>query len=179
MADLGELIYNWAFALYDAAKDNNELPLITNEAADIVRVLKKNKQYIEILNSYNVDDKEKNKFIEQAFNSYHPYIINTIKLAAKQHTVKYLIIILNKFVELSNTKLNIKYGTVFSTRPVSENEIRKFEKKLSLDLDAEVHLVNQISPELIAGIKIKVEDYVIDNSIDGQLTKILKSINNN
>ncbi|TPR54327.1 F0F1 ATP synthase subunit delta [Metamycoplasma neophronis] len=177
MADLGQLIYNWAFAIYDAARDSNKLNDITNEAADIVRALKVNKEYLNVLNSYDIENKVKYEFIDQAFGSYNPLIVNAIKLASKQHTVKYITMILNKFVELSNEKLNIKYGTIFTTSPISSQEIKKFEDKLSSDLHAEVHLVNQIMPDLIAGVRIKVEDYLIDNSIEGQLNKIKKSIN--
>ncbi|TPI01938.1 F0F1 ATP synthase subunit delta [Mycoplasma struthionis] len=174
--NFGDLIYNWAFALYDLSRSSKKLKEITDEAAEIVRVLKKNKNYLEILNSYNIDDKIKNDLVDEAFSGYNIYIVNTIKLAIKQHYIKYIIFILNKFVELSDNKLNIKYGTIFTTKELKQEEIKKFELKLSKELNSEVHLINEIDESLIGGIKIKVEDYLIDNSIDGHLRRLVKTI---
>ncbi|TPE58099.1 F0F1 ATP synthase subunit delta [[Mycoplasma] falconis] len=177
MTEISDLIYNWSFALYDLARTTKEFEMITNDAADIVRALKANPDYLNILNSYDVDDNKKYESIDMIFGSYHVYLVNTIKLATKRHVIKYMIKILNKFVELSNDKLNIKYGTIFTTIPLDENEIKKFETQLSTDLKSHVHLVNQIDNDLVAGIKIKVDDYIIDNSIQGQLDKIKQLIN--
>ncbi|AXE60578.1 ATP synthase F1 subunit delta [[Mycoplasma] phocae] len=177
MTNLNELIYNWSFALFDLARSSDNLPEIANQAAEIVKVVKKNKSYLSFLNSYDISDEEKFKLIDKAFGQYHEYLINIIKLASKQHTIKYLIEILNKFVELANEKLNIKYGTIFTVKPLTDAEIRKFEIKISKKLNSDVHLMNEVTPEIIGGIKIKVDDFLIDNSVLGQLNKIKKQIN--
>lgn len=179
MVNINELIYNWSFALYDLARDDANLPQITNEAAEIVKTLKKNKLYLNVLDSFDLEENQKFSYIDEVFGKFHPYLLNTIKLASRQHVIKYIIIILHKFVELSNEKQKIKYGTIYTVMPLTQEEIHKFEEKLSHDLSAQVHLINQIMPELIAGIRIKVDDYLIDNSVDGQLTKMKKIISKN
>ena len=50
----------------------------------------------------------------------------------------------------------------------------KDEKKLSKKLSTEVLLVNKIDKSLLAGIKIKVGDYIIENSIEGFLNTFKK-----
>ena len=57
---------------------------------------------------------------------------------------------------------------------ISKEEITKFEKKLSKKLSTEVLLVNKIDKSLLAGIKIKVGDYIIENSIEGFLNTFKK-----
>ncbi|MDI3348363.1 F0F1 ATP synthase subunit delta [Mycoplasmopsis arginini] len=172
MTDLNEIINNWSFALFDLAKSSNKLIEITNESADIIKVLKQNKEYLKMLNSFDLSEESKFKMIDEAFNSYHPYILNMIKLATKKHVVKYIDIIFHRFIELSNDKLNIRYGHVYSVNPLTKTEISKLEKKLSKDLNSKVTLINEIDKNLIGGIKIKVDEYLIDNSVLGKLNKI-------
>ena len=87
---------------------------------------------------------------------------------------KYLLIIFKKYIELANAKMNVKYGIIYSTEKLSKEEITKFEKKLSKKLSTEVLLVNKIDKSLLAGIKIKVGDYIIENSIEGFLNTFKK-----
>lgn len=172
MTELNEIINDWSFALFDLSKSSNKLIEITNESATIIKVLKQNKEYLKILNSFDIKEEKKYKLIDDAFSSYHPYIVNTIKLATKKHVVKYIDIIFHRFVELSNEKLNIKYGHIYSVKPLTEIEIKKLEQKLSLDLKSNITLENIIDPSLIGGVKIKVDEYLIDNSVLGKLNKI-------
>lgn len=179
MQDFNEIIYNWAYAIYDLTNENKNLALVSNEAAEITRLLKKNKDYLYVLNSYDIDENEKYRLIDEAFSRYNFYLVNTLKLAAKQHVIKYIIVILTKFVELSNEKRNIKYGFVYTISPLPERELKRLEVKLSNELKANIHLTNEIDPKLIAGIKIKVDDYLIDNSIVNKLNDFKKVVENN
>ncbi|AWX69667.1 F0F1 ATP synthase subunit delta [[Mycoplasma] anseris] len=176
MKELDEIVYNWSFALFDLADESKRLAKITNEVVEITKVLKENKTYTQLLNSYNVDITKKFAYIDQAFGNYDEYIVNIIKLIAKANIAKYLINIFIKFIELSNKKQNVRFGTVYTVKPLSKKDIEKFEIKLSKKLNAQVNLHNEIDENLICGIKIKVDDYIIENSIDDQLRKIKKFI---
>ncbi|BAP39680.1 F0F1 ATP synthase subunit delta [Metamycoplasma canadense] len=172
MTDLNEVINNWSFALFDLARNSNKLIEITNQAADIIKVLKLNKKYLTILNSFDISEEKKYNLIDKAFASYHSYIINTIKLATKKHVVKYMDIIFHRFIELSNEELNIKFGYVYSVKSLSKKEITDLENKFSKALNAQVTLFNELDPTLIGGIKIKIDEFLIDNSVLGKLNKI-------
>ncbi|ENY68637.1 ATP synthase delta chain [Metamycoplasma auris 15026] len=173
MTELNETINNWTFALFDLARESDALlAQLSNDCAEILKIIKQNKEYLKILNSFDLPNEKKYQMIDEAFISYHPYIVNIIKLATKKHMVKYLDIILHHFIELSNDKLNIKYGYVYSTKKLTEKEITKLQTKLSNKFSAKIILTNIIDPNLIGGIKIKVDEFLIDNSILGKLNKI-------
>ncbi|MDD7898336.1 F0F1 ATP synthase subunit delta, partial [Metamycoplasma hyosynoviae] len=74
----------------------------------------------------------------------------------------------------ANQKLNIKYGVIYSTLPLTKLEIEKITKKVCQKLNSEVYLENKIDSNLIAGIKIKIGDYIIENSIDNYLNNFKK-----
>ena len=162
MEDLNTIIYNWSFALLDLANESNKMEKITNEVVIIEKNLKQNREYLKYLNSYSIPLDEKYQKIDEAFVGFNHYIINFIKLAIKANVAKYLLIIFKKYIELANAKMNVKYGIIYST------------EKLSKKLSTEVLLVNKIDKSLLAGIKIKVGDYIIENSIEGFLNTFKK-----
>lgn len=174
MEDLNTIVYNWSFALLDLASESNKMEKITNEVVIIEKNLKQNREYLKYLNSYSISLDEKYQKIDKAFATFHQYIVNFIKLAIKANVAKYLLIIFKKYIELANAKMNVKYGIIYSTEKLSKEEITKFEKKLSKKLSTEVLLVNKIDKSLLAGIKIKVGDYIIENSIEGFLNTFKK-----
>ncbi|ACF07007.1 F0F1 ATP synthase subunit delta [Metamycoplasma arthritidis] len=176
MYNINDLIYNWSFALFDLANDEGILKELTADVVKVIKVLKRNKRYLEILNSYNVDLDVKFQKIDEAFSGNNIHLINFIKLAAKAAVAKFLIQILVRFVEISNQKLNVKYGTIFTTIALDEVKVKEFESKISKKLNAKVILKNEIDPSLIAGIKIKIDDYVVENSISGYLNELKKSV---
>ena len=55
-----------------------------------------------------------------------------------------------------------------------KKKLQNLKKKLSKKLSTEVLLVNKIDKSLLAGIKIKVGDYIIENSIEGFLNTFKK-----
>ena len=173
MEDLNTIVYNWSFALLDLANESNKIEKITNEVVIIEKNLKQNREYLKYLNSYSISLDEKYQKIDEAFATFHQYIVNFIKLAIKANVAKYLLIIFKKYIELANAKMNVKYGIIYSEK-LSKEEITKFEKKLSKKLSTEVLLVNKIDKSLLAGIKIKVGDYIIENSIEGFLNTFKK-----
>lgn len=174
MEDLNTIVYNWSFALLDLANESNKIEKITNEVVIIEKNLKQNREYLKYLNSYSISLDEKYQKIDEAFATFHQYIVNFIKLAIKANVAKYLLIIFKKYIELANAKMNVEYGIIYSTEKLSKEEITKFEKKLSKKLSTEVLLVNKIDKSLLAGIKIKVGDYIIENSIEGFLNTFKK-----
>lgn len=176
MYNINDLIYNWSFALFDLANDEGILKELTTDVVKVIKVLKRNKKYLEIINSYNLDLETKSKLIDEAFEGNHIHLISFIKLASKAAVAKFLIPILVRFVEISNQKLNVKYGTIFTTMALDETFVKKFETKISKRLNAKVILRNEIDPRLIAGIKIKIDDYVVENSISGYLDDLKKTV---
>ncbi|RMA79119.1 F-type H+-transporting ATPase subunit delta [Metamycoplasma subdolum] len=176
MNEINQLIHNWSFALFDLACELNKIKKMADDVSAIEKVLKQNKEYLNILDSFNINSKTKMNLIDEAFGKFDEKIVIFIKLVSEAHIAKLLLIILNKFLELCNNKMNVKYGHIYTTIALTNKQIEAFEKKLSKQLSSEVHLTNILKPDLIAGIKIKIGDYVIENSVDNQLKNLKKFV---
>ncbi len=73
---------------------------------------------------------------------------------------------------------NISRGIVYSTESLSEEEIESLRKVLSNKFQKKVELENRIDEELIAGISVKLDGKVIDNSIKARLENLRRSLKN-
>ena len=61
---------------------------------------------------------------------------------------------------------------MYSIRELSDEEIKQIETSVSKKLDTNVELTNRISKDLISGIRVVVEDVVIDGSMKYKLDNL-------
>jgi len=94
------------------------------------------------------------------------------------HRGKHIKDILKEFDLICLKRLNIKTGIVYSTVSLNDTQINQIEKKVSKLLNAKVRLTNKINPDLIGGLKIEVEDYLVDYSIQSKFTQLKNELNN-
>ena len=84
--------------------------------------------------------------------------------------------ILMEFDRISLNELNIKKGIVYTTIKLTKQQIEKLNEKVSKMLKANVFLVNEIDTKLIGGLKIVVDDYIIDDSLKYRLISLKDEI---
>lgn len=65
-------------------------------------------------------------------------------------------------------------GTVESARPLGEPEITKLEQALGQKLGKSVKLVNELRPDLIGGVRVIVDNRLLDWSVQGRLEGMRK-----
>ena len=81
--------------------------------------------------------------------------------------------------QLVADKNNTAKAVVRSARPLSPEAIAKLKKGLSAFSGKNVELDVKEDPELIGGLKVRLGDWVLDSSLQGQLRKLKETINGN
>lgn len=66
------------------------------------------------------------------------------------------------------------FAKVISANVLSEEQIKEIDSSLEKRFGKEVELQIEVKPELIAGIRIKVENQVIDNTVEGRLERFIR-----
>jgi F-type H+-transporting ATPase subunit delta len=84
--------------------------------------------------------------------------------------------ILREFIKEASLLENIVEGTVYSTSPLTKEEIKSLEVALEKKDGYKTKLINKIDPSLIGGIKIVINDKIIDRSMKSALDDIKKKI---
>lgn len=177
MAELVAITYGKA--LYDVALELNKIDEFLDEVDFIKAVFEMENDFYSLFTSPLVNKGDKKKVIEDVF---------TGKISSE--VLNFLYIILDKkrtldFNEISDeyTKLAYKHknmvkGTVYSAVSLKEEQIESLQKKLSDITKKTVKLDIVIDRALIGGIKVKIEDRVIDYSVQNKIKEMKEIIDN-
>ena len=67
-------------------------------------------------------------------------------------------------------------GVVESARPLDEDEITRLAEAVGARIGKEVHLDNRVAPELIGGVRVFVDNRLVDQSVRGRLEGLRKKL---
>ncbi|WP_033160980.1 F0F1 ATP synthase subunit delta [[Mycoplasma] collis] len=167
-------VTNYANALFSIAQEENKLEKFLNEFSEIVKIFFEHNKILVILSSFNIDKEEKDLILNNIFNNfdYEKLLINFLKLLAKNNFINSIFDIFNLFKKIAYKHLNIKIATVYSTRKLTDKEIEKIKSKIEQKNNYKLKIFNKIDKTLIAGIRVEIDNVIIENSITSKLENI-------
>ncbi|ELA09544.1 F0F1 ATP synthase subunit delta [Moraxella macacae 0408225] len=197
MADLSTLARPYAKAAFDYAKEHHAI----NEWQDYLAVMNaivSDKAFAEYLHNpaivaaskvttltelYNqtaTDDNNVFKTLSTAIDggqqtNNHAFV-NYLTQLAEQERLALLPYIYERFGLLKATDAKEINAYVTSAYPLTKAQALLIESRLSISFNADVVLHVDVDPSLIGGIKIKVGDKVIDDSVRGKLKQLKTQI---
>ncbi|QJG67000.1 F0F1 ATP synthase subunit delta [Mycoplasma phocoenae] len=171
-----EKIQNYAIALFELSTEQNKTDEFYIQFKKITSAFRDEPDFAKVLNSYSIPNEDKYKMIDNVFSGNDQLIINFIKILSKEHMITKIVYIYEVFRNFYYEAKKIKRGTIFSTTPLTEKEIEQFTQKYSIMFNFNLILKNRIDKSIIGGVKIVIDDIVIDNTILNQLNKLKDSI---
>lgn len=166
-------------ALFDLAKECNAIEEVNQAYTFVVSTLRTQPDYLTILNSPQLGKDHKKNSLESVFGNDIPKILlHFMKLLIDKNRFNYLFDIQNAFVEYYNEMHNIEIATLYSAKPLSSEEELKVVKMLEEKTKKTIKLVCKIDETLIAGLRIKVKDQVLDNTVLTRLQNLKKQVSN-
>ena len=164
-----EITSRYAEALFSIKRDQNQLEETQLEIKELIKVLKQNPDFVVVLNSSYKEFSEKEEIIDKVFVGVDQDIINLIKIVVKNHRSIFLVDIFEKTNSLINEERGVLEGLVYSTEPLSEEQLLKLNKTISKVEKRPTELKNIIDPALIGGVKVVINDHIYDGSIKHHL----------
>ncbi len=179
MAKLVESIYG--NALFSAAKEQDKLSKVREEAEEIISVLNDNPDYRRILEHPDIETSEKLSLISEAFEGKaDPLITGTlVTLIEKDHPGK-IVKTLRTFIELSLSAEGIGVASVTSSFPLSDEQKKRITDKLiETTRYSRMRMDFNVDKKIIGGLVIKLGDKMLDSSIATKLETLRKSLERN
>src|SRR5690625_290518 len=109
-------------ALFQLASEKNITEQLISEFGTVKTVFAEDEQLLEFLNHPRISLQKKKELIDDAFKSFHHIVLNTLKLLVERHRITNIVAIVNQFNEFYNEANGIASATVYSVRPLSEDE---------------------------------------------------------
>lgn len=161
-------------ALFEIALDLKKC----DEYREIVHTLKDtmDDKLVRILSHPKVSKAEKKECIDEIYGSLDPIFINFFKVLIDKNRFKYVSAIFDAYDEDYVQYFGIIQAQVWSARELSEDEKIRLEEKLKKKYQQSVECTYEVDERLLAGIKVKVKDQVMDNTALNRLIKMKDSI---
>ena len=167
----------YALALFQIAREKNELERIENELRTIKEIMDSNGDILAFLQSPNIPKEQKKEILKQAFSECSIYIQNTLFLMVDRNRIPSIPLMIDSFIELSYEFKGRARAIVESVRPLTEEEklaisdvFSEKVKKTALEIE------NIINTDLLGGIKIQIGNRIFDGSLQGRLESLKRQL---
>ena len=167
----------YARALFELAKDNDSLSIVEEDILDIRKVYKKSEDFKRLLELPVIQVSEKKKVFERLFKTkIHSISYNFLILLLEKGREHLLPAIVEHFFQLSDESKGIIRGHLKAAHLLDEEQLTILKQRLDHITEKNVVIEQKIDPELIGGFIIKMDDTVIDNSIQNQLRRLYDNL---
>ncbi|MBQ2897014.1 MAG: ATP synthase F1 subunit delta [Clostridia bacterium] len=166
----------YAQALFAIAKENNSILEYSECLKEISDIVEENAEYTEFLDSPAIPLLKRLDAVDEAFKDKMPeHIVSFLKVLINNGRIRALKECIEEFMKLEMLESNALNVCVYSSVPLSEEQKEKLIKKLENKYKKTVDATFSEDKSLISGIKIVIEDEVLDGSIKKRL-KNLKEV---
>lgn len=171
---INEVSLQYAKSLYDLSKD---LEQDLNDLEVLKSCISNSNELVKVLMHPSISKEEKKELFKNLLSGkVEEYFLYFIYVLVDNERILELENIYDTFKMLVDEKKNILNCEVVSKYPLDKNIKEDLIKYLSQKYQKEIKLKETINDELIGGIKVIVQNEVIDYTIDSTLTNLKNTI---
>ena len=163
----------YARALYDAAVEQDALDRVVGDANQIVSLAQESEDFEGFLTNPILSPRFKSEMFQQLLSeTVQPLTLNFLLLLASKQRERFLVAILQAFLELVDLKAGRVVAQVTSAVPLSDAQQANLVQQLSDYSGAEVRLDLSEDSDIKGGIVVRLGDTVFDGSVGTQLQRL-------
>ncbi len=171
MSQMTIIAHPYAQALFRLAKEREEQKFWMKTLASLAEVSKSN-EFHDMLNNPKVDSQQIIDVIRVLLDRDDKDVVNLLSMLADNNRLLALPEIYTVFRELVLEDQKRADAIIESAYEMSSSEIEEFEQILSKKFGKTITASVKVNPDLIAGIKVTIDDKVIDGSVKGRLENL-------
>ncbi|MEG1639246.1 MAG: F0F1 ATP synthase subunit delta [Erysipelotrichaceae bacterium] len=167
----------YGIALYELGKEENACETYKLQLAMMRDVLIENPDLWKILSHPKISREEKKTVVSTIFNKDISHtILNFVYLLLDKNRISSLPSITKAYMNLYNEDHNIEIAYVKSAKPLTKKELDDLKKMLEKKLNKEIEFEIGIDETLLAGLRVRIKDEVIDNSAKSRLQRLKNNV---
>lgn len=156
----------YAQAFFAIAQEKNELDKLEEELRFVIETINSNPELKMILDHQLVAPEEKKEILSNIFSQELSEItLNFLAVIAEKYRAPYIEEIYKQFVGFANEAKNIAEAYIKSAQPLGDKDLAAIQEKLSKATCKNIKLINEVDPNLIGGVVVRIGDKVMDGSI--------------
>ncbi len=170
----------YAKALFNASFDQSSLAEVRNGLDYIFKISKTIPEFNHILFTKHITTSDKKDIVSKVLiNNVDPLVSELLMILMDNDQIRLFVTIMNKYnqlVNISSKELDVK---VTSQSILSYDELESIKTELSVQLDSQINIKNDIDKSLIGGVRLRIGNVIIDNSVSNKLNKLKNNLKNN
>ncbi|WP_419024748.1 ATP synthase F1 subunit delta [Emergencia sp.] len=157
-------------ALFDAAVELDKIDEIKEEIDQIDGILKKEEDYVSLLCNPAIPVVKKKAMIRNVFKGrVSEEVLSFLYILIDKDRMFHYHRIVKEYLKLMDEYRGEAYGKIYSTVPLSQEQLEKFETEAGKLLREKVKLRNKIDKSLLGGVKLLIDGKLIDASLRASL----------
>lgn len=174
------LAKRYAEAFFQIALDENKIEELEKDLGKICDLIESCADLKNFLYNPVISHRETNRVMEQVLNDeVSTHSLNFMKLLVDKGREKLIFSILSEFGQLKLKNDNIVEVEVTSAVPLKQEQKNKLLKKLEEYTGKKVQMEEKINSELLAGLKVRIRDLVVEDTLDLRLKDMYNQIAKN
>ena len=173
-----ESLKPYSEALYELAKDANKVDFYLEQLKSLKDIWNENVEFSKALSHPKITRVQKKEWITNLFKKDLDTVLYRYLLVLNEHDKIYDIPgIYDAYIECFREDMNIEVVQVESATNLNEEQIQSIKDLLESKLNKKVELAIRVNEELMAGIRVRTKDLVLDNTLLSRLNTMKEKIN--
>jgi ATP synthase F1 delta subunit len=171
-----EIARVYADALFDVAKERDELDEIHEQLAEFADALNASRDMRTFFFSPYFSSAEKRDAIRNAVSGASEEFVNFLELLAEKHRMPAIFRIRDGFDELwAEAKKRLEV-TLTSAIELDDKVVEQVRAEVHRQTDRDIDLATQVDPGILGGLVLRVGNRVLDASLRSKLEKLRKEV---
>ncbi|XOV92736.1 MAG: ATP synthase F1 subunit delta [Bacteroidota bacterium] len=164
------LAIRYATPILELADQKGVLEEVKNDMQMFLDLCKSNRDLELMLKSPIIPHLRKSEILKMIFSTkFNALTLQAFNVITRKAREKYLPDIAKVFVEKYNVKKGLQSVTITTAVPLSDELRKEFRALVKKITNKESLITEKVSPELIGGYVLKMDDQQLDESISGHL----------
>ncbi len=166
-------VSTYAEALFEAAREREELEEVVDDLQEFVEALRENEELRLFFYGGQVPEREKRRAIDALTEDMALSVRNFLKVLSDNGREEILEEVLVRYEELVKEHLGRVEVEVTTAVELSEEELDRIRERLGRVLEGrEVILQTRVDPDLLGGAVFRFGGRMVDSSVRGQLASL-------
>ena len=160
-------------ALYDLAKAEGIAEPILQQITAMAQSFAQEPDFLRLLSAPNLSKQERCDIVSQSFHGkIHEYVENFLKILVEKGYAKHFSACCDTYRELYNQDMGILTVRAVTAVPLTADQSRRLEEKLSAMTGKTIDLQNAVDPHCLGGVRLDYDGKRLDDTVSRRLDAI-------
>jgi F-type H+-transporting ATPase subunit delta len=162
----------YATALFDIALELKKVEIVEEQLKVSALSISESEQMIKLLNHPQISKDEKKQFVYKVFSKLDSTVLSFLYVLVDNGRLQDVSLVYEAYVKLFNQYNEVIDVIAQTTVSLTSEQIEKLKSQLMVKYRHKITIKNEINTSIVGGMRLIINDEVVDNSIKTQLSQL-------